>query len=149
MRAFFSVLPAHRQHPEAEIVLPRRATFASAGYDFFSPVAFSLAPGERIQLATDVKACMNAGEFLQLHVRSGLGLRGLRMLNTVGIVDGDYFSNESNDGNIIFGLRNDGNETLQVAAGDRVAQGIFLAHLLTDDDDVQTARKGGFGHTGR
>ena len=34
------------------IKLPKRATVGSAGYDFFSPVDFSLAPGEQIFLPT-------------------------------------------------------------------------------------------------
>ncbi|MBR3272637.1 MAG: deoxyuridine 5'-triphosphate nucleotidohydrolase, partial [Clostridia bacterium] len=36
--------------------LPRRATAGSAGYDFFSPLAFTLAPGESLRVPTGVRA---------------------------------------------------------------------------------------------
>ena len=38
------------------IRLPVRATSGSAGYDFFSPAAFSLGPGETIKIPTGIRA---------------------------------------------------------------------------------------------
>lgn len=36
------------------VKLPRRATAGSAGYDFFAPVRFALAPGETVKVPTGV-----------------------------------------------------------------------------------------------
>ena len=38
---------------------------------------------------------------------------------------------------------------LHINAGDRIAQGIFIPYLITDDDDTTDVRKGGFGSTGK
>lgn len=152
MRGFQLVSAQYRQHPDAQIPLPRRGTRHSAGYDFVTPAAFTVAPGEMVRVATDVKAYMGPGEVLQLYVRSSAGLRGLVLANTVGIVDADYYGNPDNDGNIILALRNLGAEPFTAQAGDRVAQGVFVSYLLADgDDDLEggEVRTGGYGHTGR
>ena len=37
------------------LVLPKRATVGSAGYDFFSPFSFELKPGQTIKIPTGIK----------------------------------------------------------------------------------------------
>ena len=41
-----------------EIVLPRRATAGSAGYDFFTPADFTLAHGESVTIPTGIRVEM-------------------------------------------------------------------------------------------
>ena len=41
------------------ILIPRRATAGSAGYDFFSPVPVTLKPGETIKLPTGIRVEMD------------------------------------------------------------------------------------------
>ena len=41
-----------------EIKLPARATSGSAGYDFYTPVSFTLKPGESIKMPTGVRVEM-------------------------------------------------------------------------------------------
>lgn len=132
-----------------EIRLPRRATSGSAGYDFFSPADFTLAPGESILLPTGVRARIDEGWVLLLYPRSGLGFRyRLQMNNTVGVIDSDYFG-AKNEGHILLKLTNDSNEgrVLCVHAGEAVAQGVFTPYGIVVDDDVQAVRQGGFGST--
>ncbi len=88
-RGFEPVRPEYRQHPASRLILPARATQHSAGDDFTLPAAVTLPPGEVVKDATDVKAYMGAGEMLGLFVRSSLGLRGVELANTVGIIDAD------------------------------------------------------------
>ncbi|MBQ6324705.1 MAG: deoxyuridine 5'-triphosphate nucleotidohydrolase, partial [Clostridia bacterium] len=84
--------------------LPRRATAGSAGYDFLSPLAFSLAPGESLRIPTGVRARIDDGWVLMLFPRSGLGFKyRLQLNNTVGIVDADYFG-ARNEGHIFIKL---------------------------------------------
>ena len=129
--------------------LPRRATAGSAGYDFLSPQAFSLAPGESLRVPTGVRARIDDGWVLMLFPRSGLGVKyRLQLNNTVGIVDADYFG-ARNEGHIFIKLFNAGDRTVCVEAGEAFAQGIFLPFGLTDDDDARGERTGGFGSTGR
>lgn len=73
----------------------------------------------------------------------------MQLDNTVGIVDQDYYNNESNEGNIFIKVTNDSKsgKTLEVNAGDAFAQGIILAYAIADNDDVVTTRTGGIGST--
>ena len=133
--------------PWADIRLPRRATAGSAGYDFFAPMDFELRAGEAIKLPTGVRARIDAGWVLMLFPRSGLGFKYRLMLNnTVGVVDADYFEAE-NEGHIFIKLTNAGDRTLSVRAGEAFAQGVFLPYGVTEDDDADAARIGGFGST--
>lgn len=59
-----------------------------------------------------------------------------------------YYGNADNDGNIAFAFTNHGKEPIQVNAGDKIGQGIFLPFLLTDDDEASGDRTGGIGSTG-
>lgn len=147
-RGFELVVGAHRQHPGAAIVLPVRASRHSAGYDLCTPVPLSIPPGGRVRFATDLKAYMGAGEVLCLYPRSSVGFRGVRLCNTVGVVDADYFGNPENDGNIVVCLHNAGEETFAAAPGDRLIQAVFTAYLLADGDSADTERQGGLGHSG-
>ena len=130
-----------------DIVLPRRATKGSAGYDFFAPETFSLAPSETIKIATGVRAKINDGWVLMIFPRSGLGFKyRLTLDNTVGIIDADYF-NAENEGHIFIKMTNCGDKPLTVEKGKAFAQGVFLPFGITADDDCGGERTGGFGST--
>ena len=133
----------------ASIKLPKRATTGSAGYDFFSPIDFTLAPGETIKLATGISVKIDEGWVLKLYPRSGLGFKfRLQMNNTVGIIDSDYYHSD-NEGHIFAKITNDSNEgkTLSIKQGEGCMQGIFVEYGVTYDDEVTAIRNGGFGST--
>lgn len=139
--------PGHDVPWEA-IRLPRRATAGSAGYDFFAPCAFELAPGQSITLPTGIRARIREGWVLMLFPRSGLGFKHRLMLNnTVGVVDADYFG-ARNEGHIFVKLHHGGDLPLRVEQGEAFAQGIFLPFGITEDDSASGVRVGGFGSTG-
>lgn len=132
-----------------KVRLPRRATVGSAGYDFFAPEAFSLVPHETILIPTGVRVEISDGWVLQLYPRSGLGFKYcLQMDNTVGIIDSDYYY-AKNEGHIFIKMTNGNRQgkTLSVSAGEGFAQGIFLPFGITEDDDADGRRVGGFGST--
>ena len=131
------------------IMLPRRATKGSAGYDFFSPIDFELKPGETLKIPTGIRASMEEGWVLCIFPRSGLGFKyRLQMNNTVGIIDSDYYFSD-NEGHIFVKLTNDTNEnrTVTVKQGNGIVQGIFLPFGITRDDEEEGIRNGGFGST--
>lgn len=132
------------------IHLPQRATRGSAGYDYFSPVPFTLKPGETIKIPTGIRARMEEGWVLCNFPRSGQGFKfRLQLNNTVGIIDSDYYGSD-NEGHIMAKLTNDSNEgkVLTVQAGDGFLQGIFFPFGITEDDEADAVRNGGFGSTG-
>lgn len=131
------------------IRLPKRATKGSAGYDFYSPLTFQLAPGETIKIPTGIRAWMREDYVLAVFPRSGLGFKyRLQLNNTVGIIDSDYYASD-NEGHIFIKITNDSNEgkTLTLPCGDGFAQGIFFPFGITEDDEATDIRNGGFGST--
>ena len=134
--------------PYEALKLPRRATAGSAGYDFYSPLDFTLQPGQTVKIPTGIRARIDAGWVLTLYPRSGLGFKyRLQLNNTVGVVDSDYFG-ARNEGHIFIKLTNAGDRPLSVGAGEAFAQGVFLPFGLTLDDSAGGERTGGFGSTG-
>ncbi len=131
------------------LVLPRRATRGSAGYDFHAPFSFSLPPAATIKIPTGIRVKMEEDWVLKIYPRSGLGFKyRLQMNNTVGIIDSDYFYSD-NVGHIFIKMTNASNEgkTVDVPQGTGFAQGIFLEYGITVDDDADGIRNGGFGST--
>ena len=131
------------------IKLPKRATTGSAGYDFFAPFSFELAVGETIKIPTGIRVLLDNDKFLAIYPRSGLGFKyRLQLDNSVGIVDSDY-SGSDNEGHIFVKITNDGKEgkTIHINKGEAFAQGIITQYFLTDDDNTNGVRNGGFGST--
>ena len=152
IRGFEIVEDKHRKHPECEIVMPIRATSKSAGYDICTPVEVVVpAGGYSSIIFTDIKAYMLPDEVLKTYVRSSIGMKkGLILANVTGIIDSDYYSNEDNDGNIGFMLKNLTDKDVVLEAGERVIQGIFSKYLVVDGDIPKNEdRKGGVGSTGK
>ena len=132
------------------ITLPRRATVGSAGYDFYIPFDLELSPGQTAKIPTGIRAAIADGWVLMIYPRSGLGFRyRLQLNNTVGVIDSDYY-HSGNEGHIFIKITNDSNEgrTLSLKEGEGFAQGIFTPFGITEDDDADGVRDGGFGSTG-
>ena len=105
------------------IKLPHRATKFSAGYDFFSPLDFTLEPGKTIKIPTGIRCGMNTDWVLMIYPRSGLGSKyQLGICNTIPVI-------------------------VHIKAGEAFAQGIFMQYGITEDDHVEAERNGGFGST--
>lgn len=133
----------------AAIALPKRATSGSAGYDFFAPFDIELKAGETTKIPTGVRVRIEDGWVLSLYPRSGLGFKfRLQLDNTVGIIDSDYYFSD-NEGHIFAKITNDSKEgkTVSIPAGTGFMQGIFTEYGITEDDDADGIRNGGFGST--
>lgn len=131
------------------IRLPKRATKGSAGYDFFAPWTFTLKSGETIKIPSGIRVLLDEDKVLQCYPRSGLGFKyRLQLDNSVGIIDSDY-SGSDNEGHIFFKITNDSRngKSVTVNRGEAFAQGIITQYFITEDDNVSTARNGGFGST--
>lgn len=131
-----------------EVRLPKRATAGSAGYDFFSPVTGTLWSGDTAVIPTGIKCKLEPGTVLQIYPRSSWGIkRGIQLANSVGIIDADYYNNESNEGHIMIALKNTSHTNREIKAGDAIAQGIVMRFEVVDDDDTTAERTGGIGST--
>ena len=72
---------------------------------------------------------------------------GIIQTNSIGIIDSDYYDNESNEGHFYFQYYNFNKEELHVKKGDVIGQVIFMKFLTCDDDCANGIRTGGFGST--
>jgi dUTP pyrophosphatase len=147
IRGFKEVIPQKRKNTQ-EFRLPERSTKHSAGYDFKTPINFTIKPNETFKLPTNIKAYMIENEVLELYVRSSVGIkRNIVLANGTGIVDKDFFGNLANDGNITLFLYNFGTEKQSFKIGDKIAQGIFKKFLTADSGNSDNVRVGGTGST--
>lgn len=101
-------------------------------------------------LRTGIKAYMEDNEFLSLYIRSSSPSKlGFVMANSVAVIDKDYYGNPDNDGEIGFLIYNLTPTNTYISKGDKIGQGIFQKYFLTDNDNADGSRVGGYGSTGR
>ena len=134
-----------------DIKLPTRSTRCSAGYDFKSPIDFELMPNKTVKIPTGIRVKMDEDYVLMCFPRSGLGFKyRIRLDNTTGIIDADYYFSD-NEGHIFAKITNETleNKAVKIHQGDGFMQGIFLQYGITDDDNADGIRNGGFGSTDR
>ena len=134
-----------------DIHLPIRKTKNAAGYDVEAAedvVIPAFKPGQKPTLIpTGLKAYCQNDEFYMLLNRSSGPKKGLVMCNSIGIIDADYYENESNDGHFYFQYYNVLDSDIEIKKGDVIGQVIFQKYLIVDDDNAEGIRAGGFGST--
>ena len=136
-------------------IVPKFQTEGAAGFDLHAVVGDAadssvvIPPGESRRIGTAVAVSINDRDWgLFLFPRSGLGAKGIRLGNCVGVIDSDY------QGELLIILRNDSAEPFTVKNGDRIAQGVFMpvrqaVFVEVEDFTAKTERgEKGFGSTG-
>lgn len=126
--------------------LPKRANPTDAGADLRSTEKLEIYPGETklIDSGVAVKIPQGYGGFV--FNRSGQGLKGIIVVNGVGVIDSDY------RGNIKIPLKNISENIYKIEVGDRIAQLVLMPVILCNfiDSWNDTERgAGGFGSTGK
>lgn len=138
-------------YEDKDIHIPVRKTANSAGYDVEAAedmVIPPYKPGTKPSLIpTGLKAYCEPDEFFMLVNRSSGPKKGFMMSNSIGIIDADYYGNETNDGHFYFQFWNFGENDLVIHKGDVIGQVIFQKYLTTNDDKATGTRTGGFGST--
>ena len=134
-----------------DIHIPVRKTKHAAAYDVEAAedvVIPAYKPGIKPTLIpTGLKAYCKDDEWYMLANRSSGPKKGFVMANSIGIIDADYYENESNDGHFYFQYFNFQDHDIEVKKGDVIGQVIFQKFLTTDDDVAEGKRVGGFGST--
>lgn len=117
--------------------LPMRDSKFTAGYDIFLLKDLEIKPGEIVKIPTGIKSYFQSDEVLLIVLRSSMGFKyNLRLVNQIGIIDADYYENESNDGHIFVKIQNESKDTVFLKSGEAIVQGIFIKYLITKDDKV-------------
>ena len=140
-------------YEDKDIHLPVRKTKNSAGYDVEAASDIVIEPYKNgmkpTLIPTGLKAYCQDDEYYILVNRSSGPKKGLVMANSIGIIDADYYGNESNDGHFYFQYWNFGDKPLEIKKGDVIGQVIFQKYLTVDDDSATGMRTGGFGSTNK
>ncbi len=130
-------------------IVPSQNTIADAGYDLASVESYTLKPGERKLLKTNIACAIPQGYYGRVAPRSGLAYKkGIDVL--AGVVDSGY------RGDIGVILINFGDEDFEVKEGDRIAQFIIeKCHTVewvevdaVEDLDASERGEWGFGSSG-
>ncbi|AOP31728.1 dUTPase [Volepox virus] len=124
---------------------PTRQSHHAAGYDLYSAYDYTIPPGERRLIKTDIRMSMPKFCYGRIAPRSGLSLKGIDVGG--GVIDEDY------RGTIGVILINNGKDIFEINTGDRIAQLIYQRIYYPDLKEVQsldgTERDAqGFGSTG-
>lgn len=135
-----------RIHPDA--VIPQYQTKGSAGFDFHLVEDVSIPPNSLAFLPTGLVIRAPDNYMLMTAPRSSTFKRyGLKLANSIGIVDSDYSGNEDE---LKLYVHNTRSETVRLNKGDRIAQGVFvrIAQISFKEVDDMGDSRGGWGSTG-
>ena len=133
-------------HPLA--TAPKFANPGGACFDVASAEALYLVPGCVHKVHTGLKFDIPEGYELRMYSRSGHGMKGISLANSVGVIDSGY------TGELIVLLRNESREAFHVRVGDRIAQAQLKRLEQYDLVQIEAITKttergdGGFGSTG-
>lgn len=132
-------------------IIPTRADYGSAGHDFYLVDDLIINPGETVLVPTYIKAKMDNDVVLLLYVRSSIGIKKHLMLsNGTGVIDASYYNNSNNEGNIMCALYNYGTVPVELKAGERIMQGVFVKFSAARNSQVMSnKRTGGIGSSGK
>jgi dUTP pyrophosphatase len=131
------------------VQLPRYESAGAAAFDLAASDPVTIAAGEIVLVPTGLVIEVPQGYFLGVFARSSTPLkRGLMVANGVGVVDSDYCGPTDE---IKIPIVNVSRVSVDVQAGDRLAQGILLPAprvVWEEADDLKNESRGGFGSTG-
>lgn len=137
-----------KTHPDA--IVPFYGTLGAACFDLYSTESATVLPqcGSKF-IGTGLTFEIPSGYVMLVYSRSGHGFKNdIRLCNSVGVIDSDY------RGQVMVKLHNDGNESYEVAKGERIAQGMIVPYnkvsFTVTESLTDTERGvGGFGSTGK
>lgn len=128
--------------------VPEYQSENAACVDVSSAEDITVRPNRHEFVRTGMSVELPEGTAMLLFPRSSLGLSGLIMTNSVGVIDADY------RGEILISLYNTGYKSVDIKAGQRIAQAMLVKPCKIEFVPVEsltvTARgDGGFGSTGK
>lgn len=132
-----------------DVDLPAYQTDGAAGFDLAAGEDCTIPPNGHKLVRTGLAISCPSGHFLIITPRSSLyPKKRLLMANAPGIIDSDY---SGDDDEVYLSLLNPAAfATVDIAKGDRLANGIFMPYSRVEFREVEHmgASRGGFGSTG-
>lgn len=126
--------------------LPTRGSPGAAGFDLYSVIQATVAPGAHVIIPTGIAIEMRPGWYGRIAPRSGLAIKhGINL--HAGVIDPDY------RGELSVAAINHGHSVWHIEVGDRIAQLVLEWHYRGDAEVVRDLTEtprgvGKFGSTG-
>lgn len=124
---------------------PLHGTDTAAGFDMYAARSVHLMPGASKLVSTGVRMAIPEGWFGMICPRSSVASKTPLRIGA-RIIDSDY------RGEVMINMHNDGNTPWAIDVGERIAQIVFMQHLVSmkqvDSLDDTNRGEGGFGSTG-
>lgn len=134
---------------DSTLPLPEYHTSGAVAFDLYSRTEELIPAGKTQLLPANFIIKTPPGYMLLLAARSSLAKKkGLKMANSIGVIDQDYCGEEDE---LHLLLHNYTDQDVPVARGERLAQGIFVKIEKGEWEEVHTMNetsRGGFGTTG-
>ena len=145
------MLPVRIRRLDDSVPLPEYQTAGAAGFDIAAAADVLVQPSAIALVPTSLAIEVPDGHFLGIFARSSTPLRrGLMIANGVGVIDCDYCGPADEIKVQVFNFTP---SPVQIAKGDRIAQGLFIpvsrATWAEAEGDLREDSRGGFGATGR
>lgn len=127
---------------------PYRANNHDAGADLISLYGVVIESGKAEIVHTGVSINIPVGYVGLVFSRSGHAKKGLRLANSVGVIDSGY------QGEIMAVIYNDSENTITINPGERVAQLVIIKceypqfSIVTEFSEKTIRGEGGFGSSG-
>lgn len=119
---------------------PKQMTDGSGGIDLSITNDIVIDTHETVMAPLGIQVSIPIGWVGLIVPRSSYGLKGLKLANTVGVIDSDY------RGEVMLPLKTETNGRMVIPKGTRVAQMVIVPHLTTELEIVEELEKTGRGH---
>lgn len=151
-----------------DVTLPTKAHPTDAGYDIYAPEDIRLLSDRTDSAYTSSYACNHSHHVTHtacllplgfamaipdgyvgiIAPRSSTGIKGLEVVNTIGVIDSGY------RGEVTAFLHNKGDDRIDIHKGDRILQLVILpipSITVVEADELPPSSRGdgGFGSTGK
>ena len=130
--------------PTQEILIPKRMTDNSVGFDVAASEGVLIFRNETLKIPLGFKLEIEPGYWAMLAPRSSLHKKNLIVPNSIGVIDSDY------RGEVMMLVHNMGNNTETINQFERIGQLIILPALevyVKTGSVNKSNRLGGFGST--
>ena len=130
-------------HPlRPDFIQPMYQTAGAAAFDLYLQEDLYLTPDEPVKVGLGFAADIEDGYSVMIIPRSSAGNMGVRLCNTVGLIDSDYRNKE-------WFAKLASSKPLQFRRGDRILQAIVTWSFRADGIEVADKVRGESGSTGR
>ena len=132
---------------DKSLPLPEYKTEGAVAFDLAARIGATILPKQIFYIPLNVALEPPEGYMVMLAARSSLHKKGLMLANGVGVVDRDFCGNEDEYHAALYNFTD---KPVEVARGERIAQGVFKKYDKAEWDEVEdlgNKTRRGFGST--